>query len=161
MRRLPPGAGVIYRAFGAPDALATARALARLARERGLMFLVGADERLAAASAAHGLHLPERMIGRAPSIRARRPGWLITAACHSEAALHRAARAGVDAALLSVAFASRSPSAGRPMGPVRFAALAGRAPLPVIALGGVNAATAPRLLASGAAGLAAVEGLSS
>jgi thiamine-phosphate pyrophosphorylase len=56
-------------------------------------------------------------------------------------------------------FESASPSAGRPLGPVRFAALARRAGLPVYALGGVRTKNAPRLLGSGAAGLAMVEGL--
>ncbi len=56
-------------------------------------------------------------------------------------------------------FKSRSPSAGRPLGPVRFAALARQAGLPVYALGGVKTKNAPRLKGSGAAGLAMVEGL--
>jgi thiamine monophosphate synthase len=42
---------------------------------------------------------------------------------------------------------------------VRFAALVRRAGLPVYALGGVTPQNAPRLLSSGAAGLAMVEGL--
>jgi thiamine-phosphate pyrophosphorylase len=56
-------------------------------------------------------------------------------------------------------FASASPSAGRPLGALGFAALARGAGLPVYALGGVNAATARLLARSGAAGLAAVEAL--
>jgi thiamine-phosphate pyrophosphorylase len=156
--RLPPGSGVIYRAFGAPDALETARALARLAHKRGLVLLVGADERLAAAAGAHGLHLPERDAAGAPRVRARRPNWLITAAAHSPRALAGAGRAGCDAALVSAVFESRSPSAGRPIGPRRFARLVRTAGLPVYALGGVDARTARRLLDTGAVGLAAVEG---
>ncbi|HRD28437.1 MAG TPA: thiamine phosphate synthase, partial [Caulobacter sp.] len=60
---------------------------------------------------------------------------------------------------VSPVFASRSPSAGRPMGVEAFAALVRAAPLPVYALGGVNARTAARLTESGAQGLAMVEGL--
>jgi len=157
--RLPRGTGVIYRSFGAPDAPKIAQALARIARQRGLVLLIGADEALAARCGAHGLHLPERMTAQAPRIRARRPGWLITTAAHSPRALARAAGAGCDAALFSTVFASRSASASRPIGPVRFAALARAAKLPVYALGGVNARTARRLLDSGGVGLACVEGL--
>jgi len=157
--RLPRGTGVIYRSFGAPNAPEIAAALARIARQRGLILLIGADEALAARCGAHGLHLPERMTAAAPRIRARRPGWLITTAAHDPLALARAARAGCDAALFSTVFESRSASAGRPIGPVRFAALSRGARLPVYALGGVNARTAMRLLSSGAAGLAAVEGV--
>jgi thiamine-phosphate pyrophosphorylase len=156
-RSLPRGAGVIYRAFGAADAVTTGRALAAVARTRGLILLVGADAVLAAAVGAHGLHLPERQVTRAPRLRARHPGWLLTGAAHDRAALARAGRAGLDAVLLSAVFPSRSPSAGPPLGPVRFARLAHDSGRPVIALGGVNGRTAPRLLDTGAAGLAAVE----
>lgn len=158
-RRLPPGSGVIYRAFGAADAPLVARRLAEVARDRRLVLLIGKDEALAAACGAAGVHLPERDIAALPRLRARHPGWRFTVAAHSARALARAARAGADAALLSPAFASRSPSAGAPLGPVRFAALARRARLPVIALAGITAKTAPRLTDAAAYGLAAVEGL--
>ena len=157
--RLPPGAAVIFRAFGAPDAPETARRLRQITHERGLKLLIGADWRLAAAAAADGVHLPQRLMGHATRLRRLRPDWLITAAAHDEAAVVAAGRLGLDALLVSVVFASRSPSAGRPLGAVRFAALARRANVPVIALGGVNDATASRLQGSGAAGLAAVDGL--
>jgi len=154
--RLPPGSGVIFRGFGRKGAGETARALAAVARRRGLVLLIGAD---AVRPSGAGVHLPERMAGRAAALKRARPGVLVTVAAHSMAALVRARRAGADAALLSTAFASRSPSAGRPLGPVRFAALVRRAGLPVYALGGVTTKNAPRLLGSGAAGLAMVEGL--
>ncbi|HXQ12649.1 MAG TPA: thiamine phosphate synthase [Caulobacteraceae bacterium] len=158
MRLLPRGAAVIYRAFGRADLLEQAAALRALARARGLVFLVGADARLAARLRADGVHLPERLMRLAPALRRRRPTWLITVAAHDQRAVARAARLGLDAALVSVVFPSRSPSAGRAMGPLRFAARARGAGLPVIALGGVDARTAPRLLGTGAHGLAAIGG---
>ncbi len=158
-RALPRGAGLIYRAFGAPDALALARALRRVASRNGLVFLVGADARLAAAAKADGIHLPERAMGRVIGLRRAHPAWRITAAAHDRRAILRGARLGLDALLVSVVFESRSPSAGAPLGPVRFAALIRGARTPVIALGGVNEATASRLIDTGARGLAAVESL--
>ena len=158
--RLPRGAGVVFRAFGAPDARDQARRLAAIARRRGLVLLVGADEVLAAASGAHGLHLPERRLAALPRLRARHPGWIITAAAHSPAAALRAARLGADAVLVSAVFESASPSAGRPIGPLRLAAMVRATPAPVYALGGINMKNARRLLASGAYGLAMAEGLS-
>src|SRR5271154_2880967 len=56
VNRLPRGAAVVYRAFGAPDAVAHGRRLAATARRRGLIFLVGADPALAARLAADGVH---------------------------------------------------------------------------------------------------------
>jgi thiamine-phosphate pyrophosphorylase len=157
--RLPTGSGVIYRAFGAGDALSVACSLRRIAQARGLILLIGADERLAWKAEADGVHLPERLIGDGPSLRVRRPDWIVTGAAHDAQALHRAALAGLDAALLSPVFNSRSPSARGQLGPIRFTSLVRQARLPVYALGGVNARTASRLISSGAAGLAAVEGL--
>jgi len=157
--RLPHGTGVIFRGFGRPDAEATALALARLARRRGLVLLIGRDEALSARVGAAGVHLPERDLWRARAIRARHPGWLISGAAHSPWALATARRMGLDVALLSTAFASNSPSAKRPLRPVRLAAMARGAGLAVVALGGVNGRTAKRLVGTGVVGFAAVQGL--
>lgn len=156
-RRLPRGAAIVYRAFGAPDAHARAAGLVRIARARGLKLLIGADFELAAAVGADGVHLPERLAGRATRIR--RKGWIVTAAAHSPLAARRALGAGADAVVVSAIFPSRSPSAGRPIGPLRLAQLARTAGGPVYALGGINNETARRLLPAGLVGLAAVAAL--
>jgi len=150
---------VIYRAFGATDAATIAAALRRVATARGLILLIGADEVLAAAVGADGVHLPQRLVHHGPRLRARRPDWIVTGAAHDACALHDAYLAGLDAALVSPVFASRSPSALGQLGPIRFASLVRQARLPVYALGGVNSRTARRLLSTGAAGLAAIDGL--
>lgn len=158
-KRLPPGSGVIYRAFGASDALGRALDLRRIATARGLVLLIGADAGLAVACGADGLHLPERAIADAATFRTVRPGWVITAAAHTLEAAQRASRAGCDAVLASTVFQSRSASAGEPMGAEGFDAFVQAAPLPAYALGGVTADTAAQLAGSGAAGFAMVEGL--
>lgn len=158
-RRLPSGGGVIYRAFGASDALEIALRLAAIARERDLLLLIGADDGLAEAAGAGGVHLPERDLGRARALKDAHADWIVTAAAHSLEAADLAAGFGCDAVLASTVFASNSPSAGPPMGASAFAAFVAAAPLPVYALGGVNMKTAPELLSSGAAGFAMVDGL--
>jgi thiamine-phosphate pyrophosphorylase len=151
-QRMPRGAGLVYRAFGASDAEAVARRLQAVARARGLILLIGADTRLAMRIGADGVHLPERMARRAPMLR--RPGWLVTAAAHSV----RAARVpGADAVVISAVFPSRSASAGAPLGPVRLAMMVRAAGRPVYALGGVTNQTARRLLPTGVVGIAGVE----
>lgn len=155
--RLPKGAGIIYRSFGSPDAPTVARALRRVADQRGLILLIGADEVLAAAVGADGVHLPQRLIGRGRPLRARRPDWIVTCAAHTARAIKCAESAGLDAALTSPVFASRSPSAHTQLGPIRFASLVRDAGLPIYGLGGVNGRTAARLLSTGASGLAAVD----
>jgi len=158
-RTLPAGSAVVFRAFGAPDAEAQALELLAIARARGLRLLVGADWRLAGRIGAHGVHLPERLAHRAGALKTAYPAWPVTAAAHSLRAARAALAAGADAAVVSTAFASNSPSAGRPLGPVRLARLVRAAGGPVYALGGINNETARRLKDAGLVGLAAVEGL--
>lgn len=158
-RVLPRGSGLVYRSFGAGDAGAIAAVLRAIASRRGLVLLVGADRKLAAACRADGVHLPERLARNARAIARARPGWIVTAAAHGLPAARRALAAGAQAVVVSPVFPSRSPSAGTPLGPLRLAAIARAAGGPVYALGGVNGRTAARLLTGPAAGLAAVEGL--
>ena len=157
VRRLPRGAVVVYRAFGASDADQMAKTLRRITHARGLYLLIGADDALAAHVRADGVHLPERLAHRALALKRRRPGWLVSVAAHGGAAIHEAR--GADAVVVSAVFPSRSLSAGQPLGPLRFAQLVRTSAAPVIALGGVNKKNAPRLISTGAAGLAAIEGL--
>ena len=162
--RLPRGAAIILRHYADGDARAgqraredLARTLARNCRARGLILLVAADMNLALCIGAAGLHLPEwQLRATAGPIRRPRPGFIITAACHSAAALARAARLDVDAALLAPVFPSASHPGAPTLGALRFAALAHNAQIPVYALGGVNALTALRLGPSGAIGIAGI-----
>jgi thiamine-phosphate pyrophosphorylase len=163
LARLPPGCGVLLRHYDAGGRADLARSVVAAARRRRLPVLVAGDWRLAAAVGAAGLHLPEGMLrsGRLAAALgwARRRRRLVTAACHSPAALARAGRLGLTAALLSPVFATASHPGAATLGPLRFARWCRRAPLPVMALGGISGRTARRLAASGAAGLAALEGL--
>ncbi len=125
-----------------------------------MRLLIGADVALARLAEADGVHLPERLASRAGAIARAHPCWTVTAAAHSLPAARRALAAGAEAVVVSAVFPSRSASAGSPLGPLRFARLVRAAGGPVYALGGVNTKNARRLLASGAVGLAAVDGLS-
>lgn len=157
--RLPAGSGIVYRHFGRDDAVSIGCALAAVARRRRLVLLVGADASLAEAVGAQGVHFPERSVRQATSLRSRRPLWIITAAAHDARAIARARLAGVDAAILSPVFPSRSGSAGFPLGALRSAVLIREAGLPVYALGGVNMRTVKSLRLTQAAGIAGVDGL--
>lgn len=161
--RLPRGAGVVLRHYADGEAAARsarerlAHELARACRRRGLVLLVAGDRRLACAIGADGLHLPEWQLRREPGRVTRPwPGFLVTAACHSAIALHRAARTGADAALLAPVFQSRSHPGAPCIGALRFARLVRTSRIPVYALGGMEAGTARRIRASGAAGIAGI-----
>ncbi len=160
-RRLPRGAGVIARG-AAPAVLA---GLARIARGRRLVLLVGGDGRAALRHRA-GLHLPDReaVPGLTAFLLARRLGapWaVLTLAVHGRRALARLRRMRGAVGVVSPAFPTASHPGAPALGPHRWARLsasAGRG----IALGGVGGATAGRLPCAGAGaarGLAAIAGL--
>ncbi|MBK8208716.1 MAG: thiamine phosphate synthase [Rhodospirillales bacterium] len=160
LRHLPPGSAVIVRETDPVRRRVLARRLRHTARCRRIRMLIAADERLA--READGLHLSEAMARRGAR-RWRlspRPGTLLTAAAHSATAIRRAAALGANAVLLAPVFATASHPGAPAIGPLQFARLVWSSPLPVYALGGIDAATAQRLLRSGAAGFAAIGALS-
>ena len=157
--RLPRGAGIVFRAFGAPDAVEQGRRLRAIANERGLLLLVGAHANLAEGIGADGLHMPERLAADIPRLRAEHARYLITVAAHDERAVRAAERAGADAVVVSPVFPSNSSSAGDPLGVEAVKALVSATALPVYALGGVRARTVTQLIGGGLVGIAAVEAL--
>ncbi len=153
--RLPAGAAVVYRHFGAANRARMARRLAEACRARRLVLLIAADPSLAGRVGAAGVHWPEQ---RLPARRDASQG-LATVAAHSRAGLARAVAFGADACILAPVFPTRSSSGRRPIGLFRASQMARETTIPVIALGGVNAHTARRLAGRGFAGFAAVEAL--
>ena len=151
--RLPRGWGVIYRHFGAANRFIVGEALARACRQRGLILLVSSDPVLAQRIGADGVHWPE---ARLRGARLRGPHFIETASAHSRAAIARAHALGLDAAIVSTVFPSRSPSAKKAMGALRFRLIARASALPVYALGGINARNAESAM-RGAAGWAAID----
>jgi len=156
---LPPGSAVVFRAFGAADAVDQGRRLRAIAAARDLFLLVGAHTGLAEGIGAHGVHLPERMAASLPRVRAEHPRYLVTVAAHDLAAVQIAERSGADAAVVSPVFPSNSPSAGQPLGVEGLMGLIATTTLPIYALGGVRARTVDQLSGVGIAGIAAVEAL--
>ncbi|WP_225212506.1 thiamine phosphate synthase [Brevundimonas guildfordensis] len=153
--RLPAGAGVVFRHFGASDRLETGRRLREATHTAGVRLLVGLDAELAERIEADGVHLPERALSAAYALSGRRPDWLLTGAAHSAEAVQGAR--DLHALVLSPVFPAGGASAAKPaLGVEGFSALAALAPCPVYALGGITAANASRLASTGACGLAGV-----
>jgi thiamine-phosphate pyrophosphorylase len=147
---------VSLREKGLPPARREAllRRLVSLAAARGATAMVHGDIAAAAKTGAAGLHLraaAELAEARAALGRNR----LIGVSAHDEAEIAAAAAAGADYVTLSPIFPSRSkPGYGPALGLGRLAEMAGRSPLPVIALGGISASSAGNCVAAGAAGIA-------
>ena len=156
---LPSGSAVIYRTFGAADAVQTGLLLRQATTDAGVRLLIGRDADLAATVRADGLHLPEREADRAANIRAEHPDWLLTAAWHgAPLPLTR----NLDALILSPVFPAGGASAAKPaLGVTAFQNRISCIAAPVYALGGVSSLNARELLESGACGLAGVDAVQS
>jgi thiamine-phosphate pyrophosphorylase len=122
--RLPRGAGVVFRHCSLPrrDRLLLFERIRRIGIAKELVLLT-AGTRLPGADGVHN--------SRATGLR--------SFAVHSLRELRTAERAGADLVFLSPVFATRSHPNGQQLGPLRFARLARRSSVPVIALGGMNA----------------------
>ena len=123
LERLPRGAGIVFRHYRlAPaDRRSLWLEVRAVARRRGLVLVCAG----AAQPGADGAHN-------------RRGAGLRTASAHSLREIRAAERAGAELVFLSPVFATRSHPAGRALGPARFASLARRARLPLVALGGMD-----------------------
>jgi thiamine-phosphate pyrophosphorylase len=118
--------------------------------------LIADDPPLAARMGAAGLHLPEIHMKQAAHWRARYPHWIITSSAHSLRALMGAHL--LDAVFLSPVFSTANHKRAPALTPMRAAFIAAHAPVPVYALGGVNAQNAV-LLAPAFSGIAAIGSL--
>ncbi len=138
------------------------RRLARICAERcraaGARLLLNAPPAEARAVGAHGVHLSSRRLAalRHPEVL---DGLLVGASCHDAAGLRRALAIGADFALLSPVLPTASHPHARPLGWPGFAALVDELPLPVYALGGLDAGRLDQAWAHGAQGVAGIRGL--
>jgi thiamine-phosphate pyrophosphorylase len=151
-KALPRGSLVIVRAR---DGAGRARLAAALRKIHGLRLLIANDGALAAKIGADGIHLSEAHAREATHWRTRHPRWLITAAAHSL----RATAVQADAVLLSPMLATASHESAKALA-IRGRLIARQSPVPVYALGGVDAVTVRRLKGANFAGLAAISALS-
>ena len=128
------------------------REVLALANPHQTKILINDRVDVAIACGAHGVHLRD---GSVPPEYFARPGFTVTASCHDISGLDRTR--GADFVLLAPIFTPRSKTDARP--PLGLAALREAvriSPVPVIALGGVSAETAPACVAAGAAGIAGI-----
>ncbi len=156
---LPPGSAAVQlrdKQMPARDLLALARQLVALCHERGHLLLVNDRLDVVLAAGADGAHLPAAGI---PAVEARRllgPGALLGVSCHSGADVRRALEGGADFATFGPVFDTPSKRAyGAPpgLGALRAAAALG---LPLVALGGIDAANARAAVEAGAQGVGAI-----
>jgi len=142
--RLPEGAGIVFRHQGLGEVARRNLFEKVRAAHQGLLLLAG-PAALAQSWGADGSH------GRGPG------GGLRSAPVHDYAELRAAERDKAAFVFLSPVHATNSHPGARNLGVARFAWLARRTSLPVIALGGMNAARGRRLASFGAYGWAGID----
>lgn len=137
---LPRGSGFIYRHYHlAPgERLDRFRELARLARAHDHAVVLADSALTAREWGADGIYGAPRALYPSRDL-------LTLATAHGLREIGEANRARADAVLLSPVFPTRSHPGAALLGPLRFRLLAARAAMPVIALGGMNTASARRL----------------
>jgi 8-oxo-dGTP diphosphatase len=132
-----------------------AAAVIALARPHGAQVLINADIDLAMRLGADGVHLTAAQLSRLE----RKPalGWC-AASCHNAKELERAARLGVDFAVLGPVQATPTHPDVLPLGWEGFADLVRGASLPIFALGGMKPDDLDTAWRCGAQGIAMVRG---
>jgi thiamine-phosphate pyrophosphorylase len=156
---LPPGCAVIYRHFGEPRRLITAKILRRITISRGQQLLIGGgDVALAEKVKADGVHFRRDAALKGPmKLRQDQPHLIITMA-GLKSGDYSAPLSFLDGLFISSIFPSQSPSAGPPIGIENLAKLSQNLKAPIFALGGVTPKTAPDLLKAHISGFAAIDG---
>jgi len=140
LERLPDGAGVVFRHYSLAEGERRRlfREVEAVVSRRRLLLMLGAEPELAAAWGADGSH---GLCGGRQSA----PGLLRSAAVHDLEELGAAEAAGADLVFVSPVFPTRSHPDARLLGTDGFAAIAAKSRVPVIALGGMDAARAQSL----------------
>lgn len=126
------------------------------AHAHGAKVLINGDADLARATGADGLHLPA---SRLVSLTGRPHFELVSASTHSRAEIERAGELKCDFAVLGAVQKTLTHPELEPLGWPKFAELALDAPLPVFAIGGMQADDLAEAQRQGAHGIALQRGL--
>lgn len=141
LARLPRGGGVVFRHYSLPpgERRALFAEIAKVARRRRLVLVRAGAARLRGEMGVHGRATPARGLRTFPA--------------HGRREAVAAIRAGADALFVSPVFATRSHPGARTLGRMRLRLLIAGLRVPVIALGGMDAARARGLGVHGWAGI--------
>lgn len=144
--------------LAAADLYDLARALRAVTRGRALLIVHDRVD-VALAAEADGAQLGERGLPVEAARRIAGSRLLLGRSVHSAEGAARAASDGADFVLIGTIFASASHPNQVPAGPELVRAARALCPLPLIAIGGIDAANAPLALAAGADGVAVIRAL--
>jgi len=142
------------------DVLEAARAIRLLAHAAGALFLVNDRPDLAILAAADGVHLGQDDLPLAAARRVLGPGRVVGLSTHDPDQARRAADAGVDYVAVGPVYATTSKAnALAPRGLDLVRAARAVVPCPLVAIGGIDATSAPDVIAAGADAVAMIGAL--
>jgi thiamine-phosphate pyrophosphorylase len=146
LRALPYGAGIVFRHYRTQtgERRALFARIARLARHKRLVLVRAGSTPLPGEAGVHGA-------GRV------RAGGIRTWAVHSRAQAIAGKYAGADAVFVSSVYPTRSHPGAATLGPARAAKIARGLDIPIIALGGMDAAGFRKIRRLGFHGWAAID----
>jgi 8-oxo-dGTP diphosphatase len=134
---------------------AFARQVVELAQRHGAKVLIHSDAALARTLGASGVHYGARELA---ALGERPRGLLAAASVHTVAELERAARLGLDFAVLGPVKSTASHPGAAPLGWEGFARVARGSPIPVYGIGGLRLADLEPAWRAGAHGVAMISG---
>jgi len=136
------------------DQILLGRSLARMAHAHGATLTLHGEPMLAKAAGLDGVHLPSGS-DAAAARHLLGPGKLVGVSIHTVTEAEAIAPAFVDYAVAGPAFETASkPGYGPEIGGKVLFEIARAAPVPVLAIGGINASRLGEFIAAGAAGVA-------
>lgn len=140
--------------------LAESRAVKDALQGTGAALIINDRVDIALASGADGVHVGQQDMPIADVRRLGPPGWIIGVSAESVADAVAAEREGADYVGASPVFATPTKAdTAPPLGLAGLRALRAAVRIPVVAIGGIQAANAREVMASGADGLAVVSAI--
>ena len=139
-------------------------ALAALAREvRAVsgesLLTINGDPEAAALAGAAGVHLPEDAMPVAEARRRAGSAIHVGRSVHSVAAATKAEAEGADYLIVGTIFESQSKPGKEPEGLALLKRVTGAVHIPVLGIGGINAANAGQVMEAGASGIAVISAI--
>ena len=117
----------------------------RFCRAKGLKFFLAGDIKLAKSMNVDGIHLPEYMFyskgvlnWKTVKMLKNKLNWVITVAAHNKKTLVNSFRCGIDAAILSPIFPTKSHFDEKLLGITKLIKWTNESRIPNYALGGIN-----------------------
>jgi len=134
-----------------------AEQLRKLTREKGVTFIVNDRLDVALAAGADGVHLGQDDLPLSAARRLMPPGMILGASAGSLQEARQAQAMGASYLGVGAVFMTGTkPDAGKPIGLENLAAICRGVNIPVIGIGGINAANAGQVIEAGARGVAVI-----